>query len=107
MASSATRAGPRFVEPPPHVRPDARDVAGAQAALLAAVELERQRALQDDVDLLLAPVRVHPPALAGREQEEVEAEGGDAQPAAQRHEALARVEVEVREGGSGLHGPGA
>src|SRR4051794_4707600 len=92
-------AGAAVREPPAHVRAHAGGVAALQAALLAAVELERQRAVQDEVDLLLAAVRVDPPALARLQEQQVEPEGGEAEGTAQRHETLAGVEVEVREGG--------
>ena len=71
---------------------------------LAAVELERERALEHDVDLLLPLVAVDAAALAGLEQHQVEAEALDAELAPQRDEALAGLEVERRKGGTGFHG---
>src|SRR3954447_2398948 len=90
-------------ELPPGLRPDAGGVVGLQGVDLAAVELERERALEHDVGLLLLPVAVDAAALAGLEQHQVEAEALDAELAPQRDEALARLEVERRNGGTGLH----
>ena len=69
-----------------------------------AFELERERALEDDVDLLLALVAVDAAALPGLQQHQVEAEALDAERVAEPHEALAGLEVERCKRGTGFHG---
>src|SRR4051794_30089348 len=54
-------------EPPPRLGPDARDVVRLEGVELATLELERERALEHDVDLLLPFVAVDAAALAGLE----------------------------------------
>ena len=86
------------------VRADAGGVLRLEGVDLAAVELERERAREHDVDLLLPLVAVDAAALPGLEQHQVEAEALDAELAPQRDEALAGLEVEGRKGGTGFHG---
>ena len=83
-------------EPAAHAGPDAGQLAAAQLVRLA-LQLERQRALEHEVDLLLALVAVDPPALARPQADQVQAERRDAELAPQRLEALVAVEVECGE----------
>ena len=64
---------------------------------------QRQRPGQDDVDLLLAFVRVDPPALARREADEVQAERLHAELGAEALEAIAASVVETAVGDPVLH----
>src|SRR3990172_4810644 len=84
------------------VRGDAHHFVLTEISPLALDE-ERERPLEDDVDLLLALVPMDPPALARAEDDQVEAERLDAEVAAETLEALARVEVELRVGDAVLH----
>ena len=59
-----------------------------------ALDDQRQRALPDQVDLLLALVIVDPPTLARGEDHEVHAHAGQLERPAQRDEALVAVECE-------------
>ena len=68
-----------------------------------ALDAQRQRALEDDVDLLLVLVAVDPAALAGPQQEHVQPERADAQLSAQPLEALVVLEVHTGERDAALH----
>lgn len=78
------------LRPDPHqaVRPE---------HVLAAFDQERQLALEHDVDLLLAFMRVDPPPLPGLEHDEIHPEGGHTEFAPQRLETLAAVAIESGE----------
>ena len=73
---------------------DARELALAELARLA-LDPQRERAGQDEVDLLLRGVGVDAPALAGPQQDLVDAEARDAELAAERDEALVVVGIEL------------
>ena len=85
-----------------HVRCDAGDLALAQLLDLV-LEDERERAVQDEVDLLLGRVAVDAAALTGAQDDLVEAEGRDAERAAERDEALLRVGLERGVADAGVH----
>ena len=76
-----------------HLGRDAGELALAELPDLA-LDHERERAGEDEVDLLLGRVAVDAPALAGPQDDLVDAEGRDAQLAAERDEALLGVGVE-------------
>ena len=76
-----------------HAGADARELAAREVVRLA-LDDQRERALPDQEDLLLAPVVVHAPALAWREDHEVEAEAARLERPSQRDEAIVAVEVE-------------
>ena len=78
-----------------HVRRHAGDLALAQLLGLV-LEDQRERALQDDVDLFLVRVAVDAAALAGPQDDLVEAEGRDAERAAERDEALLASRARAR-----------
>jgi hypothetical protein len=69
-----------------------------------ALDVQRQRALEDDVHLLLVQVAVDPAALAGPQQQQVQPERADAQLGAQPLEALVVLEVDAGERDTALHG---
>src|SRR5262245_22567303 len=86
-----------------HLRGDPGQLALGEVAGLA-LDLEGEGPPEDEVDLLLALVAVDAAALAGAEDELVEAEGRDAEPAAQGDEALRRVRLQASDADPGLHG---
>src|SRR3954454_16658778 len=83
---------------------DAGGVTARQRVGLLALDLERERALEDDVVLLLALVAVDAAALPGLEDDQVEPEALDPELVAEPHEPLPRFEVELGEGDTLPHG---
>src|SRR4051812_26662784 len=71
---------------------------------LLPLDEQRQRALEHEVDLLLALVGVDAPALAGVQDDLVEPEARDPELGAQAHEAVLGVGPQARRRGSVLHG---
>jgi hypothetical protein len=102
----AQPVGPAVGELAAHAGRHARQRAGLERVLLTLHE-ERQRPLEDEVDLLLALVAVDAPPLTGLQDDLVEPERAHAELLAQPHEALAGVVVQRREGDPGLHGAAA
>jgi hypothetical protein len=86
----------------PDVGRHARDAASAELVLLT-LDREGERALHDDIHLLLAQVAVDAAALAGTKEDEVQAERCDAQNCPQPLEAVVVLEIERREGDAFLH----
>ena len=85
-----------------HLGADPRQLALAERLLLA-LDPEAERAGEDEVDLLLRRVAVDAAALAGAEQDLVQAEARDAEVAAERDEALLGVGVEPGVADAGVH----
>ena len=83
------------------VRRHAREVAAAQLARLVALDQQRERALEDGVDLLLALVGVDAAALAGPQADQVQPEGADAELLADALEAIVAVWVDRGERDAG------
>jgi hypothetical protein len=71
--------------------------------VLLALNEERQRPLEDEVDLLLARVTVDPPALARLEHDLVDPEACDPELPAKRQEPLPGVGVQARARDAFLH----
>jgi hypothetical protein len=88
----------------PDVGRDAGELAAPQLALLA-LDGERERALEHEVDLLLALVTVDAAALARAQADEVEAERADPELLAQPLEAVLALGIDRCERDSCLHGP--
>src|SRR3954447_1454028 len=82
-------------EPAAHAGRDAGGVAVAERVNLLALDLEGERALEDDVGLLLALVAVDAAALTRLEHQQVEPEALDPQLVADADEPLAGLEVEL------------
>ena len=70
--------------------------------MLGAVEQQRQLTLEDEIDLLLALVRVDAHSLTRLEDHGVDPEAADAEFAAQPLQAVGGVGIERREGDIGL-----
>ena len=92
-ASSTRRSAPRLTSWRRTAGATRTSSPGSQDLLLA-LDQQRQRPLQHEVDLLLALVAVDAPALARLEHHLVDPEARDPERAAQRDEALAGVGIE-------------
>ena len=103
-ATIAQRSGPRLTELAAHAGPDAGQLSAAEVVRLT-LDDQRERALPDEVDLLLALVIVHAPALARGEDYEIHADAAQLERPSQRDEALAAVEGERGAGEAGVGHP--
>jgi hypothetical protein len=90
----APRRGP-ILQLPAHVRRYARELARLQRVRLA-LDDERERAVEHEVDLLLLAVPVDPAALPRLERQLVETERLDAECPPEREEALVGVAIDAR-----------
>ena len=77
------------------VRRDAHDLVGPEPVLVA-LDDQRQLALEDEVDLLLALVAVDPAPLPGPQVHLADPEAGHAERSPQRDEVLLRARIESR-----------
>jgi anti-sigma factor ChrR (cupin superfamily) len=94
--------GPAVDELATDRRPDPHELAALEHVLLA-LDQQRQRAVEDQVDLLLLAVAMDAPALQWLEHDLVHPEARHAELAPQRHEALAGVGLKARTGDAFLH----
>ena len=85
-----------------HRRRDAHELAALERLFLA-LDQDRQRPLEHEVDLLLVEVAMDATALARLEHDLVDPEARDAELAAQRQEALADVGVQAGAGDAFVH----
>jgi hypothetical protein len=83
----------------PQLRRYPNELAALEAGLLALDE-QRERPLEHEVDLFLARVPVNPTPLAGSKHDLVQSERRDAELAAKRDETLAGVGIEASPRGS-------
>jgi hypothetical protein len=83
-------------ELPSYIGGDADQLALAELVLLVLAD-DRERPVEDEIDLFLLAVAMDPPALARLKRDLVQAEAGHAEGAPQGEEALLALPVDVRD----------